>query len=114
VTANRERQEFKGTVREWADALDVDVRSITIRSMANKWASCSTAGNVTFNAELLELDPDLQTYVIVHELLHFRIPNHGRLWKSLMHAHLGDYEPLEDRLKQVAGAPQVPNPAFAQ
>lgn len=24
----------------------------------------------------------------VHELLHFRIPNHGKLWKSLMRAHL--------------------------
>jgi hypothetical protein len=30
--------------------------------------------------------------VIVHELLHFYVPNHGKLWKSLMRAHLGDYE----------------------
>jgi HsdM N-terminal domain/Protein of unknown function DUF45 len=26
--------------------------------------------------------------VIVHELLHFSVPNHGKLWKSLMRAHL--------------------------
>ena len=38
---------------------------------------------------------DLQDYVIVHELLHFHVPNHGRLWKSLMRAHLGDYERSE-------------------
>ena len=37
-----------------------------------------------FNTELLDLDEDLGDYVIVHELLHFRVPNHGKLWKSLM------------------------------
>ena len=46
---------------------------------------------------------DLQDYVIVHELLHVEVPNHGKLWKSLMRAHLGDYESLESRLKRYAG-----------
>ena len=40
-------------------------------------------------------------YVIVHELLHFFVPNHGRLWKSLMRAHLGAYEAHEDELKRI-------------
>ena len=31
-------------------------------------------------------------------LLHFSVPNHGKLWKSLMTAHLGDYQTLERRL----------------
>ena len=38
--------------------------------------------------------------MIVHELLHFSVPNHGRLWKSLMRAHLGDYEAMEAKLKK--------------
>ena len=44
------------------------------------------------------LDRALGEYVIVHELLHFAVPNHGKLWKSVMRAHLGDYERLEERL----------------
>jgi len=59
--------------------------------MRNKWASCSWAGHLNFSSELLELDPALWDYVIVHELLHLSAPNHGKLWKSLMRAHLGDY-----------------------
>src|SRR3990172_6741875 len=47
--------------------------------------------------------PDLENYVIVHELLHFSVPNHGKLWKSLMRAHLGEYEQLEARMKHAAG-----------
>jgi predicted metal-dependent hydrolase len=52
------------------------------------------------NDELLGLDLALGVYVIVHELLHFSVPNRGRLWKSLMRAHLGDYEQIEKRLTQ--------------
>jgi predicted metal-dependent hydrolase len=40
-------------------------------------------------------------YVIVHELLHFSVPHHGKLWQSLMRAHLGDYENLDRKLKRV-------------
>jgi hypothetical protein len=59
----------------------------------------TTAGNLNFNDELLALDTEVADYVIVHELLHFFIPNHGKLWKSLMRAHLGDYEQVEVRLQ---------------
>jgi predicted metal-dependent hydrolase len=68
--------------------------------MRTKWASCSTNGNLNFNAELLGMDKHLGEYVIVHELLHFSVPNHGKLWKTLMRAHLGDYESLEVRLRR--------------
>ena len=49
-------------------------------------------------------DKKLGDYVIVHELLHFSAPNHGKLWKRLMRAHLGDSEALEARLKKKIGA----------
>jgi hypothetical protein len=95
----KDKEEFKARVREWAQKLDVNVRGISMRQMKNKWASCSTNGNLNFNTELLALDRELGDYVIVHELLHFFVPNHGKLWKSLMRAHLGEYERIEERLK---------------
>ena len=97
-----DRQEFKARVLEWAEKLDVKVRSLYVRPMRNKWASCSTAGNLNFNAELLELDREIGDYVIVHELLHLFVPNHGRLWKSLMRAHFGEYQHLEQRLQSLS------------
>jgi len=79
--------------------LDGKVRMVTVRPMRNRWASCSTAGNLHFDEGLLRLNRKLGDYVIVHELLHFTVPNHGKLWKSLMHAHLGDYTRLEKTLR---------------
>lgn len=89
---------FKQRVMNWAGKLDVKVVWLGVRPMNNKWASCSTAGHLNFNDELLRLDPELWDYVIVHELLHFFVPNHGKLWKSLMRVHLGEYEALEGKL----------------
>ena len=57
---------------------------------------------MTFDVLLLELREELQDYVIAHEILHFHVPNHGKLWKSLMRAHLGEYEQLEGELRGVA------------
>ena len=96
----RDKDDFKACVLEWAEKLDVRVHSLAVRPMRNKWASCSTAGNLNFNAELLALDREIGDYVIVHEMLHFFVPNHGKLWKSLMRAHLGDFEAIAERLRR--------------
>ncbi len=97
MTTHRKTQ-FKERVRHWAHKLDARIISITIRPMTTKWASCSTAGRLTFDFALLAFRKELQDYVIVHELLHFHVPNHGKLWKSLMRVHLGEYERLEVEL----------------
>jgi predicted metal-dependent hydrolase len=95
------KKAFKDRVRYWAKKLDVNVVWLGVRPMRNKWASCSTSGHLNFNADLLVLKTELWDYVIVHELLHFFVPNHGKLWKSLMRAHLGDYEAYEAELKKI-------------
>ena len=96
------KDEFKQRVRDWADKLDVKVVWLGVRPMRNKWASCSTAGHLNFSNELPGLNAALWDYVIVHELLHFFVPNHGRLWKSLMRSYLGEYEVYESELKGIA------------
>lgn len=98
------RREFKERVYVWSRKLDLDVQALAvqIRPMSRKWASCSSAGLLSFNADLLDLGHELQDYVIVHELLHLSVPNHGKLWKLLMRLYLGEWEELEDRLRLAA------------
>jgi len=99
-TSDINKDRFKERVRNWAERLDTQVNSIAVRPMKRKWASYSTSGRLTFDAFLPELRDELQDYVIVHELLHFRVPNHGKLWKSLMRVHLGDFEKRHLELEQ--------------
>jgi predicted metal-dependent hydrolase len=65
--------------------------------MTRKWASCSTAGWVTFADDLVTQPRRFQKYVIVHELLHLRIANHGRLFKALMTMHVPGWRKIEKR-----------------
>lgn len=99
MKSTERKQEFKNRVSHWAAKLDVNIVWLGLRPMSNKWASCSTNGHLNFNKELLDLDLELWDYVIVHELLHFFVPNHGKLWKSLMRVHLGEYEKAKETLQ---------------
>lgn len=60
--------------------------------MRKKWASCSSRGTLTFSADLLAESKAFQDYVIVHELIHLQIPNHGRLFKRYMDLYIPDWE----------------------
>lgn len=91
---------FKIRVNQWAEKIGVSINTISFRSMRRKWASCSTAGHLTFDNFLLELPYELQDYAIVHELIHLKIPNHGKLWKCLISSYLEDYKEREARLQQ--------------
>lgn len=96
-----EAKDFKTVVREWATRLNVEPKEIHLRPMEKKWASLSGKGRLTFNSELLDKHRNLIDYVVVHELLHMKVPNHGKLFKSLMFAFLPDWEKYSDRLKEV-------------
>ena len=56
-------------------------------------------GWVCFSADLLKEPRDFQDYVIVHDLLHLQVPNHGKLFKSLLNAYLPKWEKaLKERI----------------
>lgn len=81
---------FKMEVKAWALKIGVQTRDVHIRPMSRKWASCSTNGRLTFNIALLEEPASFRREVIVHELLHLKIPDHGRVFKALLRAYLAE------------------------
>jgi predicted metal-dependent hydrolase len=95
-------EELRWAVRHWAARIGVKAPQIHLREMRRKWASISRVGRLTLNTELIDLPKDLGEFVIVHELVHRLAPNHGRVFKSFMHAYLPDWEARDERLKEVA------------
>src|SRR5207253_2743250 len=79
---------FKAKAWDWAKRLQVKPTRIQVRRMTRKWASCSSGGVVSFSTELLQQPRSFGEAVIAHELLHLQVPNHGRLFNSLLRAHL--------------------------
>jgi predicted metal-dependent hydrolase len=79
---------LKRRVDVWVVKLRVMPRVVRVQRMTRKWGSCSTAGTVTLAIDLDEESRAFQDFVIVHELLHLKVPNHGKLFKALMAAHI--------------------------
>lgn len=75
----------------WSERLKVVPRRVHVRHMTRKWGSCSTSGTITLASDLDEQVDGFQDFVIAHELLHLRVPNHGKLFKALMNAHVPDW-----------------------
>ena len=83
---------MKSQIQYWAEKIGVTPKRIQVQRMTRKWASCSESGRVCFSADLLEQPASFREVVIVHELLHLLVPNHGKLFKSLMRAYLPGFE----------------------
>lgn len=78
---------------------------VIIKHNRTNWGSCSTKGNINLNLALVRLPEPLRDYVLLHELAHLHIPNHGpafhALLESLCRAELGSpARPLERALKK--------------
>lgn len=89
MTAPHQHPELlKQRVKRWAVKLKVKPRVVRVQMMTRKWGSCSTAGTISLAADLAAQPAGFQDFVVAHELLHLRVPNHGRLFKALMTAHV--------------------------
>ncbi|MGQ0642861.1 MAG: M48 metallopeptidase family protein [Gemmatimonadaceae bacterium] len=91
-SATDSRRRLYKRVDHWASRLRVAPRSVRIQRMVNKWGSCSSNGTVTLASALLQRRRGFQDFVIVHELLHLRIRNHGRLFKAVMSVHVPSWK----------------------
>ena len=89
-------EERRRTIRKrvdfWAQRLAVRPRLVRIQKMTRKWGSCSTTGVITLAIDLADREPGFQDFVIAHELLHLRVPNHSKLFKALMSVHVPDWK----------------------
>jgi predicted metal-dependent hydrolase len=94
------RDDVKAAAYEWADRIQVNLLQVRIRSMRRKWASISTIGRLTLSADLLKIPKELGELVIIHELVHLLVPNHGKVFKSFMLAYLPDWEEKERLLQE--------------
>ena len=67
-------------------------KEIHIRPMKRKLASCSSPGRLSFSTEPLETSAEKRRLAIIHELLHLKYPNHGKMFKNMLKYYLKKYD----------------------
>ncbi|MBN2535024.1 MAG: M48 family metallopeptidase [Spirochaetales bacterium] len=83
--------DFKEKVKQLSSDIGVQIKEIHMRKMNRKWASCSSKGRLTFNPALLEESPEKRIEAILHELLHLRYPNHGKMFQRMLGVYKEKY-----------------------
>ncbi|WP_045218647.1 M48 family metallopeptidase [Desulfonatronum thioautotrophicum] len=84
--ANTVLPDWLGTL---ARELHLPFSRVTIRDQHTRWGSCTGNGRISLNCKLLLLPRVWVHYVLLHELCHTRIMNHGPHFWNL----LSRYEP---------------------
>jgi len=70
-----------------AKTLGVVVKSVTMRSQATRWGSCSSSGSLNYNWRLILAPPHVLDYVAAHEVAHLVHMNHSpSFWKTVERA----------------------------
>lgn len=98
---NQAQQLVEGKVLPWSKKLRVIYHQVAVKRLKARWGSCSGNGNLSFNYKILFLPPDLQDYLIVHELCHLKEMNHSpKFWKWVASA-MPHYADLKKMIRNI-------------
>lgn len=83
----------------WTARLSESGVAWRLRRMKTLWGSCHWAKRrITYNAELARAPRELVEYVVVHELTHLQVHDHGPRFRALMDERLPGWPILRRRL----------------
>lgn len=72
---------------------------IKLRKMKSRWGSCHyTKNKIVLNTELFKKDIICIKYVLIHELCHFRQPNHSREFYDLLSSFMPEWKEIKRQL----------------
>jgi hypothetical protein len=74
---------------------------VLVRDQRKRWGSADSAGNVRFNWRVIQAPMRLVDYVVAHELVHLRHPEHNRDFWAVLGSVMSDYEERRERLRQL-------------
>ena len=89
-----------GRAAYYAELLGVRYNRITIRYQRTRWGSCSSQGNLNFNAMLMLTPPEAIDSVVVHELCHLKEMNHSERFYREVYSVFPEYDKWKAWLKE--------------
>ncbi|GAB6070780.1 SprT family zinc-dependent metalloprotease [Thiomicrorhabdus hydrogeniphila] len=84
----------------YAQIMDVNYQSLTVKGYKSRWGSCYSDGRIQFNWRLLQAPEWVIDYVVVHELAHLVHANHSRDFWNLVEQHYPKTQQAKQILKQ--------------
>lgn len=86
---------------KWTKRLRVDLDRFYIQRMKTKWGSSNPASRtVRLNLDLARFPLECLDYVALHEIAHFRVPNHSERFKTILDSNMPEWRRIRERLNE--------------
>lgn len=79
-------------IERFKDQMGVSPNDMKIMELQNRWASCSSKGNLNFHWKCAMAPIDVLNYIVVHELVHLIHKNHTSAFWNEIDKVLPNYE----------------------
>jgi len=99
---------LNNAVEKWRIKMGEEPITWKIRNMRSQWGNCRPQRRlITFNLQLALVEERLREYIIVHELSHLKVHNHGAAFKDRETEFMPDWRDRRLALKEyVLGCPR--------
>ena len=86
-------------VAYYQDRMGVKANVVKIMELKNRWASCTSDGNINFHWKCMMAPPSVLDYIVVHELAHLIQPNHTQTFWNEVDKVMPDYATRKEWLR---------------
>ena len=86
-------------IERYKGQLGVQPNQIKVMELQNRWASCTSSGNVNFHWKCAMAPIDVLHYIVVHELAHLIHNNHTQAFWNEVDKILPNYDEQVNWLK---------------
>ncbi len=73
---------------------------VFVRNQKTRWGSCSSKNNISLNMKLVRLPDEMIDYVLLHELVHTRIKNHGHAFWAELNKFVRDAKGMSKKMNE--------------
>lgn len=88
-------------LQKWERITDLHPSSFQIKKMKSRWGTCNTlTKKIWLNSALVHKSSECIEYVIMHELAHLRVSNHGKDFVAVMDYYMPLWRDLKKELNR--------------
>lgn len=93
------KKEISMLIPKWEKITGLYCSEWNVRYMTSRWGSCGVrTGKILLNVQLAKHPKECLEYVILHELAHLKIVNHGNDFKALLTKYMPNWREKQKRL----------------
>jgi predicted metal-dependent hydrolase len=101
IDIEKAQDDLFGRLEKFSGKYHLPYNRASFRCQKTKWGSCSGRNNINLNINIAFLPPELQDYILLHELTHTKVKNHSKLFWAQLDSYVnGKAKEMAKQLKK--------------